>query len=170
MKAVIYCRVSTGEQELDNQLSPLRTWAEQRGLDIVDTYQEEAGAWRDGHQKELRALIEDARKGKFQVVLVWALDRLSRQGVLAILSLIDKLKKYGVRVYSYQESWTEAPGELADLLFAITAWVAQFESKRRSDRTKAGMARLKASGKTLGRPKGKKDSKKRRRRLLNVSR
>ena len=55
---------------------------------------------------------------------------------------------------SYQESWTEAPGELGELLFAIAGWVARMESQRKSERTKAGLARLVVQGKKLGRPKG----------------
>ena len=64
---------------------------------------------------------------------------------------------------SYQESWTEAPGELAELLYALTGWVAKMESQRRSERTKAGLARVKAQGKQLGRPPGSKIKRKRRR-------
>ncbi len=103
------------------------------------------------------------KKGRFQVVLVWALDRLSREGALAILSLAHKLSVCGVKVLSYQESWTEAPGELAELLYALTGWVARMESQRRSERTKAGLARVKAQGKRLGRPPGSNDKRKRRR-------
>ena len=66
------------------------------------------------------------------------------------------------KVLSYQESWTEAPGELAELLYALTGWVARMESQRRSERTKAGLARAVAQGKKLGRPKGSKDKKRRR--------
>ena len=65
---------------------------------------------------------------------------------------------------SYQESWTEAPGELAELLYALTGWVARMESQRRSERTRAGLARVKAQGKRLGRPPGSKDKRRRRRR------
>jgi putative DNA-invertase from lambdoid prophage Rac len=94
--------------------------------------------------------LDDARKQQFDTVLVWALDRLSREGPLAILTLVNRLKQYGVKVISYQESWTEAPGELADLSFALTGWVARMESQRRSERTKAGLARVKAMGKHHG--------------------
>ena len=66
--------------------------------------------------------------------------------------------------YKYQESWTEAPGELGELLFAIAGWVAKMESQRRSERTKAGLAKLKSQGKTLGRPPGSQDKKERKRR------
>jgi putative DNA-invertase from lambdoid prophage Rac len=100
------------------------------------------------------------------VVLVWALDRLSREGAHAVLSLIHRLNLYGVRVLSYQESWTEAPGELGELLFAIAGWVARMESQRRSERTKAGLVRVVAQGKKLGRPKGSRDKRKRKRRIF----
>ena len=115
-------------------------------------------------QRVLASLIADTRQRRFQAVLVWALDRLSREGALAILSLVNKLSSSRVKVLSYQESWTEAPGELAELLYALTGWVARMESQRRSERTKAGLARVKAQGKCLGRPLGSKDRRKRRRR------
>ncbi len=162
MKCCIYCRVSTSGQELENQLMALTDWAHQRGFDVVQVYQEEESAWRAGHQRELARLVADARKRKFRVVLVWALDRLSREGSAAILGIVSKLSRCGVKVLSYQESWTEAPGELGELLFAIAGWVARMESQRRSERTKAGLARAKAQGKRLGRPPGSKDRRKRR--------
>jgi len=92
------------------------------------------------HQPELSCLVDNARQHKFDLVLVWSLDRLSRDGALAILELVHKLNIYGVRVISYQESWTEAPGEIGEILYAITGWVAKMESERRSERTKAGPA------------------------------
>ncbi len=156
MRTALYLRVSTDTQTVDNQ-KVLSEMAEHRGWTIVKGYSEEETAWKAGHQAELSNLLEDARKGKFDIVLVWALDRLCREGSLAILSLVDRLHKYGVKVISYQESWTEAPGELAELLYAIAGWVARMESQRRSERTKAGMARVKKfgskSGKPIGRPR-----------------
>jgi len=151
-------------QDNTNQLAVLVEWANQRGYEVVKIYEEEESAWRNGHQKELAKLIEDARKRKFQAVLVWALDRLSREGALAILSLVQKLSVHGVKVLSYQESWTEAPGEMAELFYALTGWVARMESQRRSERTKAGLTRVKAQGRILGRPPGSRDRKKRKRR------
>jgi len=163
VKAAIYCRVSTTEQDAANQLLALEKWARERGWEVVGVYQEQESAWKAGHQRELARLKEDASRRRFEVVLVWALDRLSREGAAAILNLVNTLKVHGVRVYSYQESWTEAPGDIGDILYAIAGWVAKMESQRRSERTKAAMARLKEQGKKLGRPKGAKDKKKRRR-------
>lgn len=161
MKAVIYTRVSTGEQSTDNQVEQLKSWAAARGWDAVAAYTETESAWRAGHQHELARLKADAAKRKFEAVLVWALDRLSREGALAILQLVNTFKVYGVKVISYQESWTEVPGELAEILFAIAGWVARMESERRSERTKAGLARVRATGTKLGRPKGSRDRRKR---------
>jgi len=162
-KASIYVRVSTGDQDTANQVLALTEWARKRGYEVVAIYSEEESAWKTGHQRELARLLQDARKRKFDVMLVWALDRLSREGSLAILSLVHRLKTFGVKVISYQESWTEAPGELAELLYALTGWVARMESQRRSERTRAGLARVVAQGKRLGRPPGSKDRRKRKR-------
>ena len=164
MKVSIYSRVSSGDQNPTNQSVVLTDWANQRGFEVVKLYEEQESAWKSGHQRVLAELITDARRKKFQAVLVWALDRLSREGALAILSLVHKLSSYGVKVLSYQESWTEAPGELAEVLYALTGWVARMESQRRSERTKAGLARVRAQGKRLGRPPGSKDKRKRKRR------
>ena len=163
MKVCIYSRVSSGVQDTENQVMVLTNWAASRGYEVVNIYQEQESAWKNGHQRELSHLLEDARKRRFEAVLVWALDRLSREGPLAILTIVDRLKKCSVKVISYQESWTEAPGDLADLLYALTGWVARMESQRRSERTKAGLARVLAQGKKLGRPKGSKDKRKRKR-------
>lgn len=163
MKVALYTRVSTEEQTIDNQEQALVGLSTDRGWDIIQRYQEQATAWKAGHQRELSRLLKDCRNRQRRpdIVLVWALDRLTRQGPAAILNLVNTFKLYGVRVISLQESWTEAPGELLSLLYAVTGWVAQLESKRRSERTKAGLERLKAMGKTLGRPVGAKDKKRR---------
>ncbi|MFC2042026.1 recombinase family protein [Chloroflexota bacterium] len=163
-EAVIYSRISTQDQNTANQVDVLSGWAKQRGFTLTEIYQEQESAWKNGHQRELSHLLDDARKRKFDTVLVWALDRLSREGPLAILTLVNRLKTCGVKVISYQESWTEAPGELGELLYALSGWVARMESQRRSERTKAGLARVVSQGKRLGRPSGSKDKRKRRKR------
>jgi len=168
--AVVYSRVSTSKQDAENQTHVLQTWAKQRGLEVVGVYTETETAWRDGHQQELARLVRDARKGRFRFVLVWALDRLSRLGALSILSLIHKLASYGVKVLSHEESWTEAPGELAEVLYAIAGWVARMESQRRSERTRAGLLRVRAAGVRLGRRPGARDKKRRKRRSVRIGR
>ena len=161
MKAVIYARVSTDQQDTANQVDALKAWAKQRGYEVIAVYRENESAWKSGHQAELAKLISEARRQRFDIVLVWSLDRLSREGAGTILNLINTLKP--VKVFSYQEPWTEAPGIVADILYAITGWVAQMESQRRSERTKAGLVKAIANGRTLGRPPGSKDKGKRKR-------
>jgi DNA invertase Pin-like site-specific DNA recombinase len=73
-------------------------------------------------------------------------------------------------VLSHEESWTEAPGELAEVLYAIAGWVARMESQRRSERTRAGLVRVRAAGVRLGRPPGAKDKKRRKKRSLKMGR
>ncbi|MFC2047358.1 recombinase family protein [Chloroflexota bacterium] len=165
-KCVLYLRVSSSEQTVENQLLALENFAKSRGWEITGIYQESESAWRNGHQQELSRLLNDCRNGrrKFDIVLVWALARLSREGSAAILNLIAIFKTNSIQVISYQESWTEAPGSIGEILYAITGWVAKMESERRSERTKAGLDRAVRKGKKLGRPKGSKDKRKRRRR------
>jgi DNA invertase Pin-like site-specific DNA recombinase len=164
MKVCIYSRVSTNKQDTENQSMALKEWAKQRGWEVVKIYEERETAWKGGHQVELARLKSDAGRGHFRIVLVWALDRLSREGALAILSLVSRLKQYGIRIISYQESWTEAPGEIAEILYSIAGWVARMESKRRSERTKAGLVRAIARGRKLGRPRGSRDKRRRKKR------
>lgn len=165
MKVALYLRTSTSDQHPENQLPALERYCYDRGYTINTVYLENESAWKAGHQKELGRLLDDIRGGrcKYDLVLVWALDRLSREGAAAILNLVDTFKTYGVKVISLQESWTEAPGAIGEILYAIAGWVAKMESERRSERTKAGLARAISQGKKLGRPAGKKDKGKRKR-------
>ena len=164
IKVAIWVRVSTSEQDTSNQLEQLKVWAHQRDFEIVKIYNVEESAWRGAHNKALSGALEDARRGQYSVLLVWSLDRLSREGPQAMLEIVSRFAQYNVQVVSYQESWTEVAGELRELLLAIVGWIAKIESNRRSERTKAGMARAEAQGKVMGRPKGATDKKKRKRR------
>ena len=166
MKAALYLRVSTTEQNVDNQLPALEAYADSRGWQIVETYRENESAWRAGHQRELARLLADIRCGKrkYDVLLIWALDRLSRQGIGPLLQLINSFEVYGCHVVSVNENWTHPDaGPMREMFIAMSAWAAKFESDRRSERTKTGLARAIANGKKLGRPAGKKDKGKRKR-------
>jgi putative DNA-invertase from lambdoid prophage Rac len=164
MNVAVYLRVSSDSQDTANQLPQLERLCKERGWNIIDIYSEDESAWKSGHQAELAKLLQviKTHRRKYDIVLCWALDRMTRQGAAAILSLAHTLRLYGVQLISYQESWTEAPGGTGDLLFSIFGWIAQQESNRRSERTKAALAKKKADGIRLGRPPGSKDSKKRR--------
>jgi len=163
-KVAIWLRASDPSQHPENQLPELRAWAKRRGFEMVQVYTVQESAWKGAHLKALSEVYADARLGRFDVLLVWALDRLSREGVAATLEIIERLGRYGVKVLSLQEAWTEVEGPMQELLLSIVAWVARMESNRRSERTKAGLARAVSEGKRLGRPPGAKDGKKRSRR------
>ncbi len=163
MKVILYLRVSSSAQDTENQLPSLEKWIADRGHELVEIYRENESAWKSGHQRELSRLFSDLPKHKPDICLIWALDRLTREGIGRIFELINKFKQHGVQVVSHQESWTEQSGPMADLLIAVVAWVANFESTRKSERTLAGLARAVKEGKTLGRPKGRKDKTKRKR-------
>ena len=80
VKVAVYLRVSSEDQSVENQLPSLEKYCQERGYELVTIYQEAESAWHNGHQKELARLLTDIRHGrrKYDMVLVWALDRLSR--------------------------------------------------------------------------------------------
>ncbi len=139
-KVALYLRVSTKEQHTDNQLAPLEQFCKQRNFEVVRVYAENESAWKAGHQHEWAQLMRDAESRRFTAVIVWSLDRVSREGVSSIFLTIQTLRRYGVSIISLQESWLEGLGEMSELFVAMLAWVASFESKRRSERTLAGLA------------------------------
>ena len=161
-KCAAYIRVSTETQTADNQLPGIEALCKARDWQLVRIYSESASAWSGGQQSELKRCILDAKHNHFSVIIVWALDRLSREGPLRVLALIDNLHRSGIKLVSVQESWTETAGDFSPVLLAITAWVAEWESKRKSERTRAGIRRAKVAGKG----KRGKDKKPRTRRFL----
>lgn len=163
--AALWVRVSQGEdQTVENQLLALRAWALTRGYEIVAEFQVDGSAYSGAHRPTLKAALEGAHRGQFKVLAVWSIDRLSREGILETLLVIKRFLDMGVTVVSHQESWTETTApDVRDLLIAVTAWVAQQESRRRSERTKAGLDRRRAQGLPVGRKPGAKDLKPRKR-------
>ncbi len=160
-RVAIWLRVSDTGQHTENQLPDLEAFAARLGATVVKIYEIQASGWKGQHQKALSLLYADARQSRFDVVLVWALDRLSRQGVAALLEIVNRLAQHRVRVFSFQEGWTQVEGPLQELLFSVVAWVARMESERRSERTLAGLSRVRSEGKRLGRPPGAKDQRQR---------
>lgn len=165
-KAAIWLRVSTTEQDAANQRPALEALALQRGWEIVKVYEltgESAFSASAGYRTAIDSMLVAARRGEFNVLACWSLDRLTRQGPLDALRLLDKLGRSGVAMVSVQEPWLEVGPEFRDVLVALVGWVAKWESQRRSERTLAGMARAKAGGARIGRPPGSRDKRKRKR-------
>lgn len=150
-RAGIYARVSTSEQTIENQVPELTRMAEARGFTATVYSEIESGAKR---RPVLENLIEDARRGRFETVFVWSLDRFGRGGALEALQTISAFEKVGVAVVSARESWldTTVDNPFRDALISFTATVARMERTRLIERTRAGLERARAQGKRLGRP------------------
>ena len=162
----IWCRVSKTEQEMANQLDELRQWAQRKGFEITREYVFEVSASNGStrHREMLGQALADARLGRFEVMLVWALDRVSREGVEATLAILRRFAGHGTAVWSLKEPWTEtADPRMAELLASLYAWMAAEESRRRSERTRAGLERRKREGLPVGRQPGATDKKPRKR-------
>jgi DNA invertase Pin-like site-specific DNA recombinase len=165
MKIVLYARVSKSDesQNPENQLNPLRDYAKALQGEIVEEYVDFASGGGSVDRKNFLRMLEDADRHRFSLLLIWSLDRLSREGISNTLGYIERLKRSNVAIKSLQESWFDTRNEgIGELLVAIFSWVAEQERKRIVERTMAGLDRARKSGKQLGRPKGKKDSRPRR--------
>jgi putative DNA-invertase from lambdoid prophage Rac len=149
-RAAVYLRVSTPEQELANQLPSLRRLAEARGYELVSSRVEVES--RDKSRPALKELLEEAHRRTFDVLIIWALDRLGA-GILEMLTTVHKLDARGIVTVSVNESWLEQQGPTRDLMLSIFGWVSAQELRRIRERTKAGLARARAEGKKLGRPR-----------------
>ena len=155
----IYGRVSKGDQHAESQLRELREWCARCGHTIVAEYIDvESGKYGAGDKRpELARLLDDAGKRRFDMVVVWALDRLSREGMAKTVHYLELLTSHGVAFHSCMEPMISTDNELVrDIVIAVMAGLAKVERARIAARTKAGLARVKVegtrSGKAIGRP------------------
>jgi DNA invertase Pin-like site-specific DNA recombinase len=152
-RVAIYARVSTRDkgQEVENQLRQLREFSASQGWAIYREFiDHETGSTND--RTAFQTMFSDASKRKFDVVLFWALDRLSREGVLETLQHLNRLSSYGVGYRSFTEQYFDSCGIFKDAVIAIIATVAKQERVRISLRVRAGLEVARAKGKRIGRP------------------
>ncbi len=152
-------RVSKNDdsQTPENQREPLNKLASLLGLEVVGSYTDMASGG-NSNRPQFQKMLKDAKERKFDIILVWDLSRFSREGISNTLHYLETLAMSGVGLKSVQESWLDTSDQgMGKLLIAIMSWMAQQERQRISERTKAGLARAKASGKKLGRQQGSKD-------------
>jgi putative DNA-invertase from lambdoid prophage Rac len=149
--AAIWARVSTDHQHEENQLPELERFCEHHGYNITRRYMlSDVSAFNGAHRDTLKAMLADAWRGEFSVIVVWAVDRICREGIEELLKLIRELRERHCTLVSVQEPWLNGSDATTELLAAIAAWVAHQESQRRSERIKAGLARRRAEGKPVG--------------------
>jgi len=147
-RAVIYTRVSTVDQHLETQLLDLRQMATQRGLEIVQEYSDKISGVK-AKRPGLDQMMTDARRGKFDVVLVWASDRVARS-VRHFLEVLDELNRLGIEYVSLREN-LDTGGALGRAVIVIVAAIAELERSLIVERVRAGMRRAKLDGTHIGR-------------------
>jgi DNA invertase Pin-like site-specific DNA recombinase len=150
MRVAIYARVSTLEQEPENQLAELRRYAEACGWTAVEYVDHGVSGAKD-KRPALDAMLRDAKRRKFDVLLCWRLDRLGRN-LKHLITLLDELQALRVAFVSLAEG-IDATTPAGKLQMHILGAIAEFERARIQERVRAGLARVRASGGRLGRPR-----------------
>jgi len=162
MKIALYARVSLDEmdknkrrfQDPENQLVQLRDFCKAMNWEIYDEYIDKMSGANPARVR-FREMMQEAMLRRFSGILVWKLDRFSREGVMNTLSYIKQLKGRGIWLRSLTESWLDTGQEgITEIVLAIMSWASAEERKKISERTKAGIMRKKAKGEWKGgRPK-----------------
>lgn len=151
MRAAIYARVSTFEQEPENQLAEILQYVAARGWIVAGDIRVDRGvSGAKDRRPALDALLADARRRRFDVLVVWRLDRLGRS-LRHLVMMLEELQALGIAFVSLSEG-IDATTTAGKLQMHILAAIAEFERARIAERVKAGLARVRAAGKRLGRP------------------
>lgn len=152
MRVALYARVSTKQhgQNPETQLQPLRQFAAQRELEIVDEYVDLG--WSGGKERrpQLDRMMADARKKRFDAVMVWRFDRFARS-TRHLIQALEEFSKLGIHFSSLSES-IDTSTAMGKMVFTIIGAVAEMERALIRERVKAGVERAKREGKRLGRP------------------
>lgn len=149
MKTVaLYLRVSSVDQHPETQLYDLRAMAQQRGFQIVAEYTDRISGTK-ARRPGLDDLLRDARRGRFQVVLVWASDRIARS-VRHFLEVLDELNHLNIEFVSFREN-LDTGGPLGRAVVIIIGAIAELERNLIIERVRAGMRRARLEGRHIGR-------------------
>jgi len=157
-RVALYARVSTTDQSTDSQLLDLRRYTRERGWNIFKEYVDEGISGTKDRRPALNELMNDAKKRRFDVVLVWRFDRFARSTKHLILAL-EEFRNLGIDFVSYQEN-IDTSSPLGSAIFTIISAVAQLERDIIAERVKAGLRRARENGKKLGRPRASVDTEK----------
>lgn len=154
MKVAPYGRTSTSDkdQNPDTQMMALREFVAAEGWDTYREYVDQASATDLVHRIQWQQLLQDASKRKFDLVLVWRMDRAFRS-VLDAATTLERLRTWGVGLRSYAEPWLDTTSPFGEALYYITVAYAQLERGILRERVKAGMERARRQGHRIGRPR-----------------
>ena len=148
-KAAIYARVSTPDQHIETQLYQLRELAARRGFEVVQEYTDVGVSGSKARRGGLDALMADAHRRRFPIVLVGAFDRVARS-VKHFLTVVDELNDLGIEFVSAREN-IDTSGAMGRMFVTIIGCIAELERSLIIERIKAGMHRRKLEGFLLGR-------------------
>jgi DNA invertase Pin-like site-specific DNA recombinase len=148
-RAVLYMRVSTLDQHPETQLHDLRALAAQRGFQIVEEYTDRISGVK-AKRPGLDQLLFDARRGLFDVVVIWSFDRLARS-VKHLLEVLDELNHLKIEFVSFREN-IDTGGPLGRAIIVIIGAIAELERNLIIERVRAGMRRARLEGRHIGRP------------------
>jgi DNA invertase Pin-like site-specific DNA recombinase len=151
-RVAIYARVSTRDkQETLNQLAQLREFCRRQGWRLVTEYIDtESGSVPS--RANFQKMLLHASQREFDVLLFFALDRLTREGTLATLQYLERLTSYQVGYKSFTEPYLDSCGTFKDVVISLLATMAKQERLRIGERVRAGLQRARGQGKRLGRP------------------
>jgi DNA invertase Pin-like site-specific DNA recombinase len=154
MKVCLYARVSTSDKDQDplTQLLPLREFVKAQSWETYHEYIDYAPATDITHRTAWKDLLEDASQRKFDILLVWRMDRAFRS-VLDAATTLERLRTWKVGLRSYSEPWLDTTSPFGEALYYITMAYAQLERGILRERVKAGMDRARAQGHQIGRPR-----------------
>ena len=147
-RAVLYMRVSTVDQNPETQLHDLGQMAAQRGYEIVHEYTDRISGTK-ARRPGLDQMMADARRGRFDVVMVWACDRIARS-TRNLLEILDELIRIEVEFLSFREN-IDTGGPLGRAIIIIVGAVAELERSLIVERVRAGMRRARLEGARIGR-------------------
>lgn len=148
-QTAIYARVSTPEQHVESQLYDLRKLAAQRGFEVVHEYCDHGVSGNKAKRPGLDAMMNDARRGQFYVVLVAAFDRIARS-TKNFLEIVDELHELGIEFVSAREA-IDTSGAMGRMFITMIGSIAELERSILRERIKAGMRRARIEGRRLGR-------------------
>jgi len=147
-RAALYMRVSTVDQHPETQLLDLRQMAAQRGYQIVAEFTDRISGVKT-RRPGLDQLMCEARRGRFDVVMVWASDRIARS-VKHFLDILDELNRLNVEFVSFREQ-IDTGGPLGRAIVVIIGAIAELERNLIIERVRAGMRRARLEGRRIGR-------------------
>ena len=155
-RVAVYVRVSTKDQSVEMQLNDLDRYSKERSLNVFNVYKDNGVSGTKETRPALSELMNDAKKRKFDIVLVWRFDRFARSTKHLVTALYE-FRHLGIDFISFQEN-IDTSSPLGEAIFTIISTMSKLERDIITERVKGGLRKARANGKRLGRPKSEVDT------------